>query len=160
MHPQSEKCASKQVVPLKTREPGNHPSLTDVSLRQVGWLGGGQFLQFPTGSQDGEPLELSDQQAVWIELSAAITTACTLRGDTPTDVAGLLREAADLALEHQRDLASHFAEQARIWSEATGQPSKCHERRGSPPVSPMAIGSKTASAPHFATQPERTGGPK
>lgn len=46
------------VVPLKTWEPGNHPNLTDVSLRQVGWLRSGQFPQYPTDTRQREPLRV------------------------------------------------------------------------------------------------------
>jgi hypothetical protein len=47
-----------KVVPLKDRVPGNHPNLTDVSLRHVGWLRSGQFPQYPSGTRHGEPLRV------------------------------------------------------------------------------------------------------
>ena len=59
---------------------------------------------------------------VWQALHDSIVTACTLRGDTAENVAGLLREAADCTLSHQLDLVEHFAEVARTWSLATGAP--------------------------------------
>ena len=60
---------------------------------------------------------------VWQALHDSIVTACTLRGDTAANVAGLLREAADCTLEAQRDLLAHFREQAAIWRAATGEAS-------------------------------------
>jgi hypothetical protein len=104
-----------------------------------------------------------DPLKVWSALHDAITTACTVRGDDAANVAGLLREAADLGLAHQRDLTAHFTEQARIWSQATGTPTvfaEAPERSVSPPVSPLAERAVSSNAPHFATHAERTGGSK
>lgn len=71
---------SVEVVPPKAWEPRNHPNLTDVSLRHVGWFGGGWFAQFPTGSRLRELVlaQTRHRIAAVMALSAAVTRLCRL----------------------------------------------------------------------------------
>ena len=51
-------------------------------------------------------------------LATAINAGCLARGDTEANRTALLREATDLSLAHQIDLAEHFEDVARIWQAA------------------------------------------
>ena len=125
--------------PLKAWEPENHPNLTDVSLRQVGWVGGGRFPKFPTGSQDREPLaegwapRAAPRAATSFgpirELVAAINACCRHRGDTEANRTALIAECGALSPRQQREMADHFETEARAWARATGANTDFSNRR-------------------------------
>lgn len=63
------------------------------------------------------------------ELVAVIKTACGLRGDTAEQCAALVAECVALPHYQQRDMAAHFANEARIWTLATGTAEPFSNRR-------------------------------
>ena len=64
--------------------------------------------------KDGRP----EAEHTTADLIAAINRCCDVRGESAGNRAGLITEAADFTLDHQRDLADHFNGEADRWHRA------------------------------------------
>ena len=65
-----------------------------------------------------------EAEVTFANLVDAINRCCDLRGDDDRNRDGLIAEAGDYAVDAQRDLIEHFANETAIWSQATGQSSQ------------------------------------
>ena len=64
-----------------------------------------------------------DAEVTFAHLVDAINRCCDLRGDDDRNRDGLIAEAGDYAVEAQRNLIEHFANETAIWAQAAGQSS-------------------------------------
>ena len=92
------------------------------------------FRAAPVGTNPGTSHShfISEVSKVTAALGSAITAACRLRGDGDEQRDALLAESAHLPVEHQLEMTAHFAIEAAIWSQATGQSSHTAARAAKP----------------------------